>query len=71
MPIIDVSIAAGRSPETTRRLISALTEATSQTLGCDPEIVRVLIREIPTTHWAAGDRTLEERVQEARERKEE
>lgn len=65
MPIIDVSIAAGRSPETTRRLISALTDAASQTLACDPEIVRVLIREIPTMHWAAGDRTLEERMQEA------
>lgn len=62
MPIIDVSIAAGRTPETTRRLISALTQATADTLGCDPATVRVLIREIPTSHWAAGDTTLEERV---------
>ena len=31
------------------------------TLDASPGSVRVIIREIPATHWAAGDETLAER----------
>ena len=31
------------------------------TLDASPASVRVIIREIPATHWAAGDETLAER----------
>lgn len=67
MPIVDVSIGRGRSPEQVRDLISQLTAATCSALACDPAAVRVLVRELPWTHWAAGDRTMAEvRAEEGR-----
>lgn len=62
MPIIEVTMAVGRSPEKVRALISKLTEAVVET-GVGPRSsVRVLIREIPKEHFAAADETLAERA---------
>jgi 4-oxalocrotonate tautomerase len=61
MPLVQVSLRTGRSPEQLRRLISALTSAAVDTLEVPKESVRVIVTEVPATHWAAGDVTLEER----------
>jgi 4-oxalocrotonate tautomerase len=63
MPLIEVTIGCGRSPEQLRGLISALTAAAIDVLAAPLETVRVVIREVPATHWAAGDVTLAERRQ--------
>ncbi len=63
MPLIEVTVGCGRTPEQLRGLISALTAAAIDVLAAPLETVRVVIREVPATHWAAGDVTLAERRQ--------
>ncbi|BBY61918.1 tautomerase family protein [Mycolicibacterium helvum] len=62
MPIIEVTISAGRDPAQLRSLIHELTVATHRALDAPLGAIRVLLREIPTTHFAAGDVTLAERL---------
>ncbi|GAA3601463.1 hypothetical protein GCM10022199_01140 [Marihabitans asiaticum] len=64
MPIIDVTLAEGREPEKIRAMISALTDAMVQTQVAPREAVRVIVREVPPTNFAAGDTTLAERAQQ-------
>ena len=61
MPFIDVTIAEGRTPEQIRALIGELTAAAQRAVNAPVENIRVVIREVPTTHWAAGDVTIAER----------
>ena len=61
MPIVEVTLVNGRSPEELRAMISAVTTAVSETLAAPCESIRVIIREVPTTHFAAGDVTIAER----------
>jgi 4-oxalocrotonate tautomerase len=61
VPLIEVSLAAGRTPEQIRALISKLTQAVVDSEVAPRQNVRVVIREIPKTHWAAGDVTIAER----------
>ncbi|RZL81705.1 MAG: 4-oxalocrotonate tautomerase [Rhodococcus sp. (in: high G+C Gram-positive bacteria)] len=65
MPIIEVTIAEGRSPEELRLLIHELTHAAHRAVGTPVANVRVILRETPKTHYAAGDVTLAEREKAA------
>jgi 4-oxalocrotonate tautomerase len=62
MPIVEITLAEGRSPEMVRTLITALTNAVCESIAAPKANVRVVVREVPTTHWAAGDVTLAERA---------
>jgi len=61
MPFIDVTIAQGRTPEQIRALIHELTAAAHSAVGAPVSNIRVVIREVSETHWAAGDVTIAER----------
>ena len=61
MPLIEVTLTEGRGPEKIRSLISALTEAVVATDVAPKDNVRVIVREIPREHFAAGDVTIAER----------
>ena len=61
MPIVEVTLASGRPPEQLRELISAITAAVCGAIGAPRDSVRVIIRDVPPTHFAAGDVTLAER----------
>ncbi|HOA88262.1 tautomerase family protein [Propioniciclava tarda] len=63
MPLIEVTLtpAPHRTPEMKRALISALTAAAVDTGIAPIESVRVILREVPAEHFAAGDVTLAER----------
>jgi 4-oxalocrotonate tautomerase len=61
MPLIEVTMVAGRSAEQLRALITGLTRAAAEAVDAPVESVRVVIREVPATHWAAGDVTIAER----------
>lgn len=61
MPLVEVTLVEGRTPEQLRALISALTDAVVASVGAPKANVRVVLREVPRTHWAAGDVTVEER----------
>jgi 4-oxalocrotonate tautomerase len=61
VPLIEVTLVEGRSPEQLRALITKLTAATCDAVDAALDSVRVVVREVPATHWAAGDETIAER----------
>lgn len=61
MPLVEVTLVEGRSPDQLRTLISRLTDAVESSLDAGRDSVRVVLREVPATHWAAGDVTIAER----------
>ncbi|WP_395654111.1 2-hydroxymuconate tautomerase [Phycicoccus elongatus] len=61
MPFVSVTLAEGRTPETLRRLISEITDAVVRSGAAPKENVRVVLVEVPPTHFAAADVTLAER----------
>ena len=63
MPLVEVTMVEGRTAEQLRSLISRITAAVEQAVGAPRESIRVVIRELPPTHWAAGDVTIAERRQ--------
>ncbi|MCO7191969.1 tautomerase family protein [Pseudonocardia sp. McavD-2-B] len=65
MPIIEVTLAEGRTPQQLRSLIHELTEAAQRAVDAPLRAVRVILREVPSTHFAAGDVTIEERRAES------
>jgi len=60
MPIIQVNLARGRTPEQLRALGEALTTAAEQALGAPRETIRVLLNECDADLWFVGGRTLSE-----------
>ena len=61
MPLVEVSLVEGRTQEQIRSLIHELHEAVIRALAAPPANVRILVRELPAAHWAAGDITIAER----------
>jgi 4-oxalocrotonate tautomerase len=61
LPLIEVSIARGRTPEQLRSLIGALHRAAEDSVGAAPENTTVIVREIDHEHWSRGDQTIAER----------
>jgi 4-oxalocrotonate tautomerase len=61
MPLVEVTMAEGRSPEQVRALMHAVTDAVHDSVGAPVSTIRVVVREVPRTHWSAGDVTLAER----------
>ena len=60
MPLIEVTLGAGRSPDQIRAMIHEVHEAVARTVGARSEHIRVIVREVPRDHWATGDVTLTE-----------
>jgi 4-oxalocrotonate tautomerase len=63
MPLVQVSIRAGRPAENIRKMISAVTAAVAESLDAAPQSIRVIVSEVPLTHWANRDVTLAENQQ--------
>ncbi|GEL18765.1 2-hydroxymuconate tautomerase [Pseudonocardia asaccharolytica] len=61
MPLVEVTLVEGRTPEQIRALISELTKAVERSVAAPLESIRVVVREVPTSHFAAGDVTIAER----------
>jgi 4-oxalocrotonate tautomerase len=61
MPLVEITLIAGRGPETVRDLIHQVHEAVRRSLDAPAQNIRVLVRELPPEHWAAGDVTIAER----------
>jgi 4-oxalocrotonate tautomerase len=60
MPLVDITLTEGRSTAQVRDLIHAVHDAVHRTVGARPEHIRVIVREVPRTHWATGDVTVAE-----------
>ncbi|ATY85435.1 4-oxalocrotonate tautomerase [Kyrpidia spormannii] len=61
MPLVQLHILEGRSPEMKKRAIEEVTEALHRSLGAPRENIRVVIYEIPKSHWAVGGVTMEDK----------
>ena len=62
MPLIDVSIARGRSPELRRAFIEAVHRAAEETVGAAPENITVIVREVEPALWSRTNQTVAERT---------
>ncbi|RXT13486.1 4-oxalocrotonate tautomerase [Ammoniphilus sp. CFH 90114] len=59
MPLIQVQVLEGRSSEQISRLIQQLTISAVESLEVKPEQVRVIVNEVPKSHWGVGGVTKE------------
>lgn len=56
MPLVNIHMATGRSPEQKKALLAAITDAMEEHIGAPRESVRVWISEFPPTDYmAAGE----------------
>lgn len=60
MPLIEVTLASGRTDQQIRSMIRAVHAAVETTTGARGEHIRIIVREVPRAHWATGDVTLAE-----------
>ncbi|HEY3433346.1 MAG TPA: 2-hydroxymuconate tautomerase [Rhodocyclaceae bacterium] len=51
MPICQIHLMEGRSPEQKRALIANVTEAICLSVGAKPDAVRIIITEMPKEHF--------------------
>lgn len=51
MPIVEISLLEGRSPEKLEALGAAVTKAVMDTIDAPPEAIKVILREMPKTHY--------------------
>jgi 4-oxalocrotonate tautomerase len=61
MPLIQATILEGRTQAQKEAFFKAVTQAAVETLNVKPEQVRVVINQVPTTHWAIGGISVAER----------
>ena len=57
MPTLEVYLAAGHSEASKATLIGGLTQATVDAIGAPAEAVRVLLSELPATHFGIGGKS--------------
>ena len=61
MPIVNVNIMEGRPKEKIESVIANITETITTTLEVTKETVRVIVTEIPKSHWGIGGESVEKR----------
>lgn len=54
MPLIQVTMIEGRSPAMKEDLIRLLTRSTVEAIGAPHDSVRVILQEVPSSHWGVG-----------------
>ena len=54
LPYIEINTWSGKDKETKRRLVEEVTKAVISVLDIKPEMVSVIIRDIPKGNWAVG-----------------
>ena len=54
MPLIQVTLLEGRTPEQKRKLAQRLTTAAAEELGAKPESVVITMVEVPPSNYAMG-----------------
>ncbi|GAB2985338.1 tautomerase family protein [Amycolatopsis acidiphila] len=67
MPMVEITLAEGRTPQQIRTLLAAVSDAVHRSIGVPKANIRVVVREVPPTHWCAGGVTLAERAAAAKE----
>ena len=57
MPLVEITLTAGRDPKVLRELIHRVHDAVQTSLNANSESIRVVVREVPRSLWAAGDQS--------------
>ena len=60
MPIVHIEMIAGRDADTIKNCLQEIARVVHKTLGAPLSTIRVIASEVPSTHWAIGDRTRDE-----------
>jgi len=60
MPIINVQMLTGRTPDQKRKYIQELSRATTETLGVPESAVHIVLTEVELDMWATGPKTMAE-----------
>ena len=63
MPLIQVQMFAGRTPQQKRDLVRALTDACVETTGSTPDAVDVILTDVEQSDWAQGGELFSEKNQ--------
>jgi 4-oxalocrotonate tautomerase len=61
MPIVQISVVAGRPQEKITNLIHAVTATVAETLDAPVDTIKVLVTEVAPSHWGSGGITIEEK----------
>jgi len=54
MPLIQVDMFEGRTDDQIQEYVQALTDSTCRLLGCIPEDVNIIVRDVPRSRWSTG-----------------
>ena len=54
MPLVEISLWPGRTPEVKEDLMREVTETVARITGAPLEAVEVIIRDVPKTNWGMG-----------------
>ena len=54
MPIVEITMIEGRTPEAKRRLIAKVTDSIIEAIDAPRDSIRIILREIPALHFGAG-----------------
>ena len=57
MPLVQISMIEGRDAALVSECARQVARAIHQSLGAPMASIRVLVNEMPATHWTVGDRT--------------
>lgn len=60
MPLVNIQLMEGRPQEKIDALIKNVTETVSHSLDSPTENIRVIVTEVPKTHWGIGGKTAAE-----------
>lgn len=58
MPLVQITLARGRTPEELAALGAAVTTAVEESIGAPRGNVRVVLRECEPEHWFVGGKSL-------------
>ncbi len=60
MPLVQITLSRGRTPEQLHALGQAITAAVEDSIGARRESIRVVLSECEPEHWFVGGQTLAE-----------
>lgn len=60
MPLVQITLAKGRTPEQLQALGAAVTAAVHESIGAPTVNVRVVVQECEPEHWFVGGESLAE-----------
>ena len=59
MPIVEITMIEGRTPEAKRRLIAKVTDAIVEAVDAPRASIRIILREVPPMHFGVAGKTKE------------